>query len=88
MIEDARSMILNCINKCKEQYKLFQNRRELRRVEKNFFQNNNISNESSEKYIKYFRRTLGNFIAGNKLLDDSPNVKKFLLSAIKDSFVY
>lgn len=81
-------MILNCINKCKEQYKLFQNRRELRRVEKNFFQNNNISNESSEKYIKYFRRNLGNFIASNSDLQNEPKVKDFLLRRLENDFVY
>lgn len=88
MIEEAKSTILNCINKCKEQYKLFQNRRELRRVEKNFFQNNNISNENSEKYIKYFRRNLGNFIASNSDLQNEPNVKDFLLRRLENDFVY
>ena len=67
---------------------LFWKKVELRRVERKFRKNNNIPKSSTEPYVKYFKRSLGNFIAGNKLLDDSPNVKKFLLNAIKDNFVY
>ena len=54
---------------------LFWKKVELRRVERKFRKNNNIPKSSTEPYVKYFKRSLGNFIAGNKLLDDSPNVK-------------
>lgn len=67
---------------------LFLNRLELRLVERSFRKNNNISQYSDEKYIKYFKRYLGNFIAGNKLLSNSPNIKRFLLQVIKNNFVY
>lgn len=67
---------------------LFLKKVELRRVERKFRKNNNIPKGTDEPYIKYFRRTLGHFIAGNKLLDTSPNIRKFLLNVIKNNFVY
>lgn len=67
---------------------LFRKKLELRSVERKFRKNNNIPKSTTEPYVKYFRRSLGNFIAGNKLLDDSPNVKKFLLNVLKNNFVY
>ena len=67
---------------------LFRKKIELRWVEKKFRKNNNIPKNTDEPYVKYFRRALGNFIAGNELLDDSPNVKSFLLKVIKNDFVY
>ncbi|WP_455443739.1 helix-turn-helix transcriptional regulator [Streptococcus salivarius] len=71
-----------------DDYRLVQNRKELRRVEDSFFRNNKLPHNSSEKYIKSFRRNLGNFIAGNKALQNSPNIKKFLLKTLEKDFVY
>lgn len=71
-----------------DDHRLVENREELRRVEDSFFKNNKLPHNSSEKYIKSFRRNLGNFIAGNKALQNSPNVKKFLLRTLEHNFVY
>ncbi|HFI0518881.1 TPA: hypothetical protein ACGOZ0_000254 [Streptococcus suis] len=83
-------VLQNIVTPLKKQLRLFRNRKELKRVKKRFFKNNSLQDGVTERYVKSFYRSLGNFIGGNKLLqsDSGREIKRFLLDRIESDFVY
>lgn len=66
-----RLFVRRMLRDCQNRFRLFKNRRELRKVEYSFFKRNNLPLKNSKNDIRFLRRCLGNFIAGEKDLIDS-----------------